>query len=163
MGTYMRMKFDALLRSTTPQEVVAILTNLVAGQQVDADRLPDHPLFKTERWDSMLRGSSEYWRQASGPAEVIGLADGRTRVSFHSSFKNYDNEADAFCSWIAPFLDSARGSVVGELETEDDKWNERPTTLLIAQEGRIDKLVEPRRADEVDAFVGYENKPARRG
>lgn len=154
MGDYTRMRFDAVLHSSTPPTVTHVLIAAMDGRPLLAEELPDHPWFKTERWQSMFRGYSAYFKEAPGIRHVTTLPDGRTHIAFHSSFKNYDGEIEAFCSWIAPFIDAAPGAVIGEVETEDDKY-ERDPTLLISQSGRIDVLISNNDRDEESAFGGY--------
>lgn len=153
MGNYTRIKFASVLRSDTPSEVVEVLSAVSAGDWSRAKAIaPLHEFFEAERWAGLLRGNAAapVWPQADGRLTIVCSEDGLFSLAFHSSTKNYDNEIDKFLAWTGPYLASAPGDVLGEFEGED---HYRPT-LLIAQNGRIDKHC-VRTEVESDSHWGY--------
>lgn len=140
MGDYTRLKTAMLLKSTTPAEVVALIDDAINGRDIAEQRLPEHPFFKSDNWSWMLTSNSGlgYFPGAPGEASLKTLSDGSHMLTSHSSFKNYDRRAEAFCSWIAPFLAAESGEAVGEIEL-DGFFGKRVGTL-IALDGRIDTL-----------------------
>jgi len=143
MGYYTRVKFRASLRGDTPSEVVDLLSAVADGDRSRAEAIsPKHPFFEAPRWMGLLCGTyaAPSWPEADGRLSIERCSDGSLVLAFHSSTKNYDKELDKFCDWLAPHLAVDQGQVVGEFEGEDDAYERRYPTQLIAQVGRIDKL-----------------------
>lgn len=137
MGDYTRLKIDAVLKSSTPPEVVTILEDIVNGREIAESRLGNHQFFKVEGWRSLLtsRSGVGYFPEADGSAVLDRLEDGRFKISSHSTFKNHDGQMDAFWSWMVPFLDEDSGDVVGEVEV--DGYFGKQLAKLVVKSGRI--------------------------
>lgn len=140
MGDYTRLKTAMTLKSTTPAEVVTLIDDIINGREISEQRMPEHHFFKTDNWSWMLtsNGGLGYFPQATGDASLTPLNDGRYMLTSHSSFKNYDRLAEAFCAWIAQYLDAADGDAVGEIELYGS-FGKRVGTLIV-QPGRIDTI-----------------------
>ena len=60
MGMYTELHFNAELRKDVPQEVLNVLSYMLDSDK-DRPALPDHPLFRTQRWLFMLTCDSYYF------------------------------------------------------------------------------------------------------
>lgn len=143
MGDYTRLQLKAMLKSSTPPQVIAVLKDAAALRQTPASELPAHPFFKSEWWANALhgRGGLAYYPSATGVMSLSSGDDGRMELSVHSSFKNGDPELDKLCSWLGPYLDHAPGDVVGEVDV--DGYFGRKTSTLIAKPARIELVAAP--------------------
>jgi len=141
MGDYTRFKFTASLRIDTPSEVLQTLRALVDGTTEALLSVPQHALFRTERWDMLVRGGPSYFEHPEAPE--MHTVDDSIRLSFHCALKNYGREIEAFCDWIGPYVADAAGTVIGEIETEDQKYDGSKPVLLVAQDGSIAELLAP--------------------
>jgi len=120
MGRYTEFHFNVYLQKDLPLSVVALLRFMLGSwptfEEQDSQRLllgdlPQHPLFKTNYWDSMLnrgqyrivQGSTLTWRS---------YADAYT-LSVRSCFPNYEDEIEKFVDWILPYIDHSEGKFLG--------------------------------------------------
>jgi hypothetical protein len=154
MGDYTRLKVDAVLKRTTPADVIAVLEDVAEGREHSTSRGQEHEWFKFDHWNWMPTSCSGlgYFPEAIGEASLERLDDGRFRWTSHSSFKNYDRRAEAFLSWLAPHLDADPGDVVGEAEF--DGFFGRQLSNLVARPDRIDKVAVPDEGESGPA-TGY--------
>lgn len=118
MGMYTEIctRID-LNKKTTPQSVIDVL-NYMLGETEEQPELPDHELFKTARWDSMLRCSSYYhvpfstfqlrYEDIGNDYYLVGRSD----------LKNYNSEIPLFFSWISRYAEN--GMLGYSLYEEDD-------------------------------------------
>jgi hypothetical protein len=85
-------------------ETIKILKYMIGQTEEQPKELPDHPLFKTERWPIMLRCSSYY--HVPRNISLLELDDINKEWSFivRSDFKNYQDEVNKFFDWIKPYL-----------------------------------------------------------
>lgn len=117
MGTYTELCIGVRLYADTPQDVVDLLCAMLGDSKDFPAALPDHPLFRSERWRFMLYGGS-----ASFPGTAHSLvreyAGERWELAVRSSFKNYGDEARLFCEWIAPYVDE--DGIVGMIRSEQN-------------------------------------------
>lgn len=142
MGYYTCIKFSAVLRPDTPEQVIHFFHAIASRNNESMDRFkPPHVFFETARWDEFFTGGDKdaYWPEAHGQLKIESQDDGSTKIEFHNVCKNYDHLLEKFCDWISSLMSTAPGQVVGEYQGEDDVYQRGPH-LLIAQEGRIDKL-----------------------
>ena len=106
-----------LNKKTTPQAVIDILKYML-GETEECPNLPEHPLFKTGKWDFMLRCSSYYhvpfstfelrYEEIGNDYYLVGRSD----------LKNYAYEIALFFDWISPYAE--RGMLGYSLYEEDD-------------------------------------------
>lgn len=61
MGMYTAIHFYSELKKDVPNEVIEILEYMLDFDNKPEPKLPDHPLFKTERWRFMLVCDSYYF------------------------------------------------------------------------------------------------------
>lgn len=117
MGMYTELMINA--RVNNDMNVINILKKM-AGDDTVSVTLPDHPLFKTDRWQFMLRCSSYYFTPVT--TNVLSYDDIGDYWCFInvSSFKNYDNEVSKFFDWIKPHLES-ENEMIGYHRYEEDR------------------------------------------
>lgn len=121
MGMYTEIYVKIALVNDIDSVVIDTLKYMM-GMSEQPEKLPDHPLFQTSRFDFMLRCSSHY----HVPKEVgeffwNDIAKQWFLVS-RSDFKNYENEAALFFDWIEPYTDYLGKTFVGyTLHEEDDE------------------------------------------
>lgn len=104
MGDYTAIFIAAELRHDAPPVVRGILNCMMGLSEEIPCPLPDHPLFKSERWRYLLRCDAAYL-----PGAVLrawGHArDGRD-FTVYSKIKNYDEEIEKFFDWISPYVEN---------------------------------------------------------
>ena len=61
MGMYTEFHFNASLKKGTPEGVLNVLRYMVGDIEDRPQNLPDHDLFKTQRWWLMLVCNSYYF------------------------------------------------------------------------------------------------------
>jgi hypothetical protein len=120
MGMYTELFMSCRIKNDP--EVIAILKYMIGEEEVKPN-LPDHELFKTDRWHFMLRCSSYYF-----VPRVVHLLEyddigGYWCFINRSDFKNYDNEVTLFIDWILPYMRDSDGDMIGYSRYEED---ERP-------------------------------------
>ena len=103
MGMYTELVLAVEFRSDTPAYVSDMLKIMIDGRGVpETILLPDHPLFKTDRWAYMLRCDSGCFPGES----YVKLDESRrfTELTLRCSLKNYDSEIEWFLDFIKPYL-----------------------------------------------------------
>lgn len=119
----------------------------MVGEREDApDPLPEHPLFRTERWDVMLHMDSYYFDYKT--THLLKFDDVGVAWSFNvtCNVKNYDGEIEAFVDWIMPYCDKYAGDFLGYSRYEE---TEEPRLIF------ADKRCElPLAAAAVDPVAG---------
>lgn len=79
---------------------------------------PDHPLFETSRWKSVLSGKSAYFKSYK---QRLQIEDGQWVLETQSNITNYNNEIELFLDWIAPYVDAEEGEFVGHQHYEESE------------------------------------------
>lgn len=99
MGMYTELVCAFELEENTPVQVVKTL-EYMTGQLDEFNDIPDHDLFKSARWEYMLRCDSYYF---AGDTHSTIRKDqfGSWYVTIRCNLKNYDNEIENFISWIS--------------------------------------------------------------
>lgn len=124
MGMYTELHFNAELKRDAPEQVREILRFMTGGTPTDEPPtdLPDHPLFKTRRWEHMLLCSSYYF-----PAQVASalVFDQGWYINVRCNLKNYDDEIGAFLNWVMPYVDAGT-ECLGYYRYEED---DHPTLI----------------------------------
>lgn len=113
---------------TTPTEVVNVLRHM-AGDTTETETIPTHPLFETERWQSLFRCDSYYFAAKTHSDVSFDPVTATWFVTVTSNLKNYDDEIGKFIDWIAPHLNSREGEFLGYSLYEEDEF---PTLYFMA-------------------------------
>ena len=107
MGMYTELVCAFNLRKDVPQNVIDILQYMTmtrSGENLNF-QLPDHPLFSTARWSTMLCCDSFYFPGESHSQleydSIIGWW-----MTIRCNLKNYDNEIQKFIDWVRPYMDT---------------------------------------------------------
>lgn len=102
------------------KNVIDILRVMTNTADIWNPLLPDHPLFKTQRWNKLFCMSSHYFVPTSiQQFEYNHISDEWSLVTY-ASIKNYDNEIEKFFDWIRPYLASSVGDFIGYSQSEYD-------------------------------------------
>lgn len=80
-------------------------------------KLPDHPLFKTSRWDSIASCSSYYHGGTPVSKIVYDEISKEYKITSSANFKNYEDEIDKFFDWISPYIE--REGFIGSFVPEN--------------------------------------------
>ena len=103
MGMYTELVLAVEFRSDAPAYVSDMLKIMIDDRGVpETILLPDHPLFKTDRWTYMLRCDS-----ACFPGESYVKLDESgmfTELTLRCNLKNYGSEIEWFLDFIKPYL-----------------------------------------------------------
>jgi hypothetical protein len=124
---YTELHLNVELKRDTPDEVIGVLRAMVDGRaMVDDITGPDHPLFSTQRWRSMLRIDSAFF-----PADTRSTLryDNFSKSFFlciRCNLKNYDGEIEHFIDWISPYVEDEGFAGYSRYEEADD-----PTLIYI--------------------------------
>jgi len=118
MGMYTELCFNVRLKKQTPENVINILKNMCGNNQVEFE-LPKHELFKTKRWDCMLRSDSYYFNADTNSTLRFDKMAKQYYLNILCNFKNYDHELSNFLSWIMHYVDANNGEFLGYSRIED--------------------------------------------
>jgi hypothetical protein len=125
MGMYTELFISTRIKDDP--NIISVLRNMLGMDESEpAPKLPNHPLFLTDRWHSMLVCSSHYFVPASMHRFEYNTIGKYWVLISRSDFKNYDNEINLFIDWIRPYLDVYTGEMIGYYRYEEDK---EPTIL----------------------------------
>jgi hypothetical protein len=106
MGMYTELVLGVKLRNCTPDNVIDILKYMLDPERTELNvELPDHPLFKTQRWKYMLVSDSAYFggHTESSIEEDDGIFTSHT-LNVRCNLKNYDSEIELFLHFIEPWI-----------------------------------------------------------
>lgn len=104
MGMYTEFNIGVALKKNTPSEVIDILKYMVRDVEDRPSTLPDHPLFKTDRWFILFTCGSYYFDGETNSMFNFDDIDGKWYLTVRSSLKNYCSEIEKFLDWIRPYL-----------------------------------------------------------
>lgn len=119
MGMYTELVAGFRVDSDKHPEVISVLKAMVDDKWKGVRRdevVPalDHPFFRTDRWQWMLRHASYYFPVSkSFSAYKDDKHFPETVFSIRCNLKNYSNEIELFWDWIGPFIDGCDGDLVG--------------------------------------------------
>lgn len=107
MGMYTELVLGVELKPTS--EVLDILRYMLGDveERPECINRDDHELFKTERWECMLRCDSYYFDgQTDSKLFVDNLYKDAPMyfLNVRSNLKNYDSEIEKFMDWLAPYI-----------------------------------------------------------
>ena len=125
MGMYTELIFKASIRVKINSIEQAVIQCLFNGHDVPVT-LPDHPFFKSPRWDMVTTCSSFYHH----PTAYNNLVDTQWNLNGYTEYyvfsradlKNYDDEIELFRNWIDPYVGEEKGKCIGWMWYEE--WNE---------------------------------------
>lgn len=122
MGMYTEFHFNSALKEDVPDSVIELLWAML-GERVSKTVLdkykPTHPLFKTDRWWSMLRSDSYYFHADTHSTLRYDKIANQYFLCIRCNLKNYDNEIAKFLDWIMPYIDKEPGSFLGFYRYEE--------------------------------------------
>lgn len=126
MGMYTEFHFNCELKSDVPNEVIEVLQYMLRdNNDAMCPPLPSHPLFKTARWDWMLRSDSYYF-----PADTHSTLRWDENECWYlcirCNLKNYSGEIEHFVDWIMPYIDEVDGELLGFSRYEN---NQKPELI----------------------------------
>jgi len=110
MGMYTEVLVKADIKAISAQNKAALRFLFGDGDTalLDVLGLPDHPFFKSERWNSIGRSSSYYHIP-----KALNFFDGSYLFS-RSDMKSYNGEAELFFDWLIKHCaDVEHGECVG--------------------------------------------------
>jgi len=149
MGMYTELHFNAELIKGTPKQVIDTLRHMTGQDEHVPDELPDHPLFRTGRWDYMLQSSSYYFpTSVASSVDYDGIANAHY-LRVRCNVKDYDGEIVKFLDWVMPYV-FADTECLGYYRYEED---DHPTLIYkraIGQE-RTETQTPQARAETVRA------------
>ena len=128
MGMYTQLILSVDLYGLSQQEI-DILNFMTTGidYQISSEDLPEHDLFKTERWDFMLRCDSYYFQGSTINEFKYDEVGGCHTLSVIANLKNYKDEISKFLNWIEPHIEGC-DEYVGSIRYEE---HENPTLIYI--------------------------------
>lgn len=124
MGHFTELNIAIRIKKDIAEDVIKTLqymcdvTTETKIDELDFE-LPDHALFRTERWWHMLTGTSYYFDYPNKNQSDFYF-DNIAKQWFlvvRSNFKNYDNEIGKFLDWIEQYID--KGDYIGYWRPED--------------------------------------------
>lgn len=113
MGMYTELILKTEVKPDIPDEAEQVL-QLLFNDGPGPTTLPDHPFFKSERWQ-MIGACSSYYHI---PWSTSRYAEGY--IFSRSDLKNYDSEISKFLDWVRPYLDTLPGDCIGWSWYEED-------------------------------------------
>lgn len=121
---YTELVLGVDLFRNTPEEVIDILEYMIEGNLTDVrSGISNHPLFKTNKWRSMLRCYSIYFggdtiSKLVKPSYSFDMY----HLSVRSNIENYESEIELFLNWLNPYIDT--NGFIGYMkdETFDDPY-----------------------------------------
>ena len=106
MGMYTEMYVKAIFKENLPNDVVNIIKYMLGMGDIKVEdlKLPDHELFKTPRWECMLRSSSHYHIPFALNKFIYNEISEKYFLVARADFKNYNGEIEKFFDWLKPYL-----------------------------------------------------------
>ena len=104
---YAEIYVKAVLKEDVDDNVINILKYMLGMDDVELEDLeiPSHSLFKTDRWDLMLRSGSYYHIPYTVKLFEYDEIGNNYYLVVRSDFKNYDGEIEKFFDWIKQYLE----------------------------------------------------------
>lgn len=118
MGMYTELFISTMVRDDP--KAASVLKHMLEAPG-EPPELPDHPLFKCDRWDFMLRCNSYYFVPRSVHVfEFDEISKGWVFIS-RSDFKNYSQEIEKFIDWLRPHLACGADEMIGYYRYEQSR------------------------------------------
>ena len=129
MGMYTELFISTQIKDYP--DVATVLKFMLTGEGT-LETPPDHPLFKTDRWQWMLRMSSCYFvPRCMSLFEYDDICKAWILIS-RSDFKNYHDEIIKFIDWIRPHLACSADEMIGYYRYEES----REPTIIYSTESK---------------------------
>ncbi len=129
MGMYTEFHFNVKLKENISHEIINFLHYMLDRNfHTQPLHLPNHPLFKTDRWKIMLNMDSYYFA-----ADTHLRYDDIGRCYYlciRCNLKNYNNEIEKFVDWIMPYLYHFPEDFLGFIRYEN---TEQPTLIFMKE------------------------------
>jgi len=109
MGMYTEFIFGAMLKKDTPDEVIEILKSMSGLSEIYPEQLPDHALFKSDRWRALMTCCSAYFPVSSYAQMYKDEFFDCWVLSSRANLKDYGSEIKLFCDWIKPYIKDGSG------------------------------------------------------
>jgi hypothetical protein len=134
MGMYTELVCAFELKNNVPKDIINILNYMCEGDDdfLNDVEIPNHELFKTSRWDFMLRSDSYYFDGATHSflkTDYLYPDKPMYYLNVRCNLKDYDNEIDKFIDWLKPYIDKDKENMfIGykRYETENE-----PTLIYV--------------------------------
>lgn len=120
MGMYTGIYGRVVLKDVPSSVRVFLMDWFWRWDDQEFDNKPDHPFFKTDRWDTLLYGGSAYFPDCEYGARMT-VGPQTITLELSASLKNYDEEIEKFLDWIEPYRDS--GTIYYRYEENED-WTQ---------------------------------------
>lgn len=102
MGMYTELVLGVEIENNP--DVISIIKYMLGESNVKP-QLPEHSLFKTDRWKYMLHCDSYYFAGTTHSNlkcdTILGI---RYFLTIRSNLKNYDSEIEKFLDWLCPYI-----------------------------------------------------------
>ena len=121
MGMYTELHFNSELKKEIPDGVVEILKHMIGETEKLPLSLPEHELFRTGRWDTMLNFDSYYFDADTHSTLRFDSISDAYFLCIRSNLKNYDDEIEKFINWIMPYLNKSEGEFLGFYRYEESE------------------------------------------
>ena len=106
MGMYTELNIGVNLRTSTPDNIIKILSYMLGNNYNDNIEITNHPLFSTGRWEYMLRCDSYYFDGRTDSSMEYDDIGKNYQLNVRCNLKNYNNEISLFLDFIQPYLDT---------------------------------------------------------
>ena len=106
MGMYTELYVKAVFKENLPNDVVNIIEYMLGMGDIEVEdlKLPNHELFKTQRWEYMLRSASLYHIPFALNKFIYNEISENYFLVARADFKNYNGEVGKFFDWLKPYL-----------------------------------------------------------
>lgn len=107
MGMYTEIYTKITFKEDTPKEVIDIIKYMVGMiDETELNGAPDHPLFKTGRWDFMFQCCSYYHMPETNVKFWFDDIANQWFLNGRSDLKDYDQEIAKFFDWVKPYCET---------------------------------------------------------
>lgn len=138
MGMYTKLHCNIKIKKDAI-DCIKVLNYMLDNDTIDniAElHLEPHDLFKTDRWEYMLKSCSFYF---TGSNNTKLIYNGYNYVLHcDCDLKNYDDEIELFLDWISKYCDCDYNEFIGYTRYEEDV---NPTLLYFVDNKIIEKEV----------------------
>lgn len=110
-----------------------LIDYMISGEGSEPVELPNHDLFKTDRWDFMLRSNSYYF-VGKTRSEIINDPISGYSLEVRCNLKNYDSEIEKFIDWISYYVPEYEKDLAGYYRYEEDRL---PIWIFFNKQGDI--------------------------
>lgn len=126
MGMYTELVMACEIKKSTPTYITVVLAGMCDGDDISPEIIPEHPLFKTERWSSMLTTDSAYFSGDTHSECTWDEFSEKYGLTIRCNLKNYGGEIEHFVDWLRPYIDAPDGEFLGYSRCEED---DHPTLI----------------------------------